>query len=163
MIARNCTQNDLETALQLVNTFYSDNLRFRRLDRDGKGLRFTLTVNRTSIGKGKARTTAPGVRHGYRANKDGSPRRIAAACWHAHGHFFEALLSLAPSARVLSSFRRLGDDGSHGSWISAAGGNWIDGNIGSSMYPLRMSEACDCDDFEADKLTLTIRGEALPI
>jgi hypothetical protein len=28
--------------------------------------------------------------------------------------------------------------------IDTSGGNWQDRNIGSSMYPLYFSEACDC-------------------
>jgi hypothetical protein len=76
MIAHNCTQHDLEVALALVNTYYADNIRFKSLDPNSRGFRFTLTVRQTSIGTGKHKVGAPGVRH-----SSNSSRRIAAACW----------------------------------------------------------------------------------
>jgi hypothetical protein len=165
MIARNCTQHDLEAALEVVNTHYADNIRFKSLDRDGRGFRFTLTVRQTSLGKGASKVSAPGIRRGFHhpwSTRNGSalvPRRIAAACWHVHGHFFDALFTVAPDARIFSSFYKR--DSGNG-WITKDGGNWIDGNIGSMMQPCKMSAACDCDDYQADLTTLAIRGEPVP-
>ena len=150
MIARDCTEQDLQEALRRINETdqynnlygpvgnFNGNIRFKRLDRNGKGFTFTLSVNASTIGKGKAKTTAPGSRINAM-----NGRHIAAACWHAHGRFFHALFDINPKARVFSSFYKRIDGTYHG-WITADGGNWINGQIGSNAYPVMMSEACEC-------------------
>jgi len=150
MIARNCTENDLREALRQINETdnyngrhgpsgnFKGNIDFKRLDRHGKGFVFTLTVKHSTEGKGKEKTSAPGSRINA---IDG--RHICAACWHAHGRFFDALFDIAPDARVFSSFYKRIDGTYHG-WISKEGGNWIDGQIGSMMNPAMMSESCEC-------------------
>jgi hypothetical protein len=137
MIARNVTQDAMETALAVINRDrFEGNIVFKRFDKQGKGFLFTLTVKVTHYGTGKKRIPAPGVRRSW-----GGDRLIPAACWHVHGYFFEELFKIAPGARVYSSFyKRDSGDG----WIDARKGNWIDGNIGSMMQPCRMSEACFC-------------------
>lgn len=120
MIAKNCTVQDLEAALVEVNKRYGGNVIFKRTpEKVGRRYAFTLTV-KSSKGKG--------------GRLSHSGRRIAAACWHVHGHYFEALLSIAPEAEVVSAK----------SVINQRGGNWRDSNIGSQMYPMMYSEACDC-------------------
>jgi hypothetical protein len=137
MIARNITETAMETALAVINRDrFEGNIVFKRFEKKGKGFLFTLTVKETALGKGKDRIAAPGVRHSWH-----SDRKIAAACWHVHGYFFEELFKVEPDARIFSSFyKRDSGDG----WIDARHGNWIDGNIGSMMQPCKMSEACFC-------------------
>jgi len=129
MIARGCEKADLEAALKAVNVIYGGNITFKWLEADGKGWAFTLGV---------VSSKGPGHRRSWNGR-----RRIAAACWHVHGWFFEELFKVAPTAKIWSSFFRRLDDSTSG-WITAEGGNWSDGNIGSMMDPCRYSEACDC-------------------
>lgn len=138
MIARNCTRADLESALSLVNRYYSNNIRFKHLDPKGRGFSFTLTVNATSTGRGRSRVTAPGARLSAYHCSTGRQRRVSAACWHVHGHFFEALFRYAPSAVVRSSWT------GGPCTITASEGNWQDANVGSRFSPMRFSEACEC-------------------
>jgi hypothetical protein len=118
----NATIQELETALKEINKRFDNNIRFKRLENSGRRNTFTLTVYNSK---------KPGGRIGQNG------RHIAAACWHAHGYLFEALLKINPEAFVISggSLR-----------IDINGGNWQDRNIGSIMYPLYYSEACDCNN-----------------
>ena len=87
-----------------------------------------MTVVSSTIGTGKAKVTAPGVSIGPNG------RRIAAACWHVHGDFFDALFAICPDAVVMSM----------GKVITKDGGNWQDWNKGSMMYPKLASACCEC-------------------
>ena len=119
---RNCTQDDLQAALVKVNEKYGGNVIWNRSpERVGRRFRATLKV---------ASSKGAGARRSH------SGRRLASACWHAHGHFFEALFSIAPEAVVKSA----------GNMITRQSGNWQDSNIGSMMQPLMYSRACDCGD-----------------
>lgn len=141
MIARGCTESDLREALRRINETndynerygpsgnFQGNIAFRRLEPQGRGFLFTLRV---------LDSKAPG----HRINAM-TGRHIASACWHAHGRFFSALFDVAPRARVFSSFYKR-DNGEFSGWITREHGNWTDGNIGSVMYPVRMSESCEC-------------------
>jgi len=124
MLAKKCTINDLQTALEKVNQQYDNNIKFRRLDQQGRGVRFTLTVN-SSRGKGA------------RLSVDYANRRrhLAAACWHVHGNFFDCLFGIVPEAEITSN----------GEKITKDYGNWRDWNIGSMMYPMAYSYACECE------------------
>ena len=115
----NATVNQLRDALTEVNERFEGNIRFKTLVPSGKRVSFTLTVN-DSKGKGGRRSH--------------TGRRIAAACWHVHGYFFEALLKIDSEIFITSSIGR----------IDKSGGNWQNRNIGSIMYPMYYSEACDC-------------------
>jgi hypothetical protein len=150
MIARDCTEQDLREALRRINETdicnncygpkgnFENNIRFKKLEPNGKGFTFTLSVYDSSVRRGKEKHSAPGSRINAI-----NGRHIAAACWHAHGRFFHALFDVNPKARVFSSFYKRIDGTYHG-WITADGGNWIDGQIGSNAYPVMMSEACEC-------------------
>lgn len=140
MIARNCSKEDLQLALASVNTRFADNVIFKRLDPNGHGWSFTLTVRST---RGRDRAPLAGVRKS--ASYFNSERLISAACWHVHGYFFDALFVIAPDARIFSSFyRRSASHGFH-EWITRDT-PWKDGQIGSAMCPIMYSEACTCDD-----------------
>ena len=127
MKVKNATIGDLESALRVVNKKYNGNIRFKRLEPNGRGVNFTLTVNSSR---------EPGHRRGFHRYDGKDPRRIAAACWHVHGDFFDSLFEIAPNAIVRSGRDKV---------ITNRGGNWQDWNIGSQMYPLYFSEACDCE------------------
>lgn len=121
MKAKNCTMGNLQDALNQINIKYQGNIRFKSIETKGKQIDFTLTV----IDSHK-----PGHRRGFNG------QRVSAACWHAHGDFFDALIELNPQAVIVSR--------SIDTVIDCNGGNWQDRNIGSQMNPLYFSEACDC-------------------
>lgn len=126
MIVTNATVSDLNHALKTVNGQFDGNLKFRAIDQIGpRRVRFTLTVN-SSRGTGSRISFSPFL----------SQRRVKAACWHAHGHFFDNLFTVRPDAVVRAAGRK----------ITSTQGNWEDRELGSSVYPTRYSEACDCDN-----------------
>lgn len=123
MKARNVTAEQMTVALAKVNKQYRGNIEFETFEANGRGVNFTLRVKDSS---------GPGHRLGF------TGRKMAKACWHAHGHFFEALLAIAPDAEIVSR-------GGPGTKITRNGGNWQDSNIGSQVQPLMFSEACECN------------------
>ena len=140
MIARNCSREDLELALAAVNVKYHDNVKFKRLDPNGRGWTFTLTVRNT---RGKGGASLSGVR---KSESGFNPEKlVSAACWHVHGEFFNALFALAPDARIFSSFYKRSNSQRFEEWITKDT-PWHDGQIGSNAYPTMYSEACTCND-----------------
>ena len=128
MIVKNANMDHFHAALAVVNERYAGNIKFKTLEPKGRRISFTLTVVSSTIGTGKAKVTAPGASIGPNG------RRIAAACWHCHGDFFDALFRVCPDAVVMSL----------GKVITKDGGNWQDWNKGSMMYPKLASECCEC-------------------
>ena len=126
MIAKNCTLLDLDRTLSQVNSKFDDNIKFKRLEMKGKNILFTLTVKDSR---------APGSRTS--ASAFHSNRRVSAACWHVHGYFFEELFKVNPDAIVISGGKKS---------ITKDSGNWKDWQIGSQIYPIMYSEACDCNN-----------------
>jgi hypothetical protein len=59
-------------------------------------------------------------------------RRISAACWHAFGHYLDAL---GDAHVVIPGYRG-----------PACRHCWVDRNIGSQARPFMYSEACDCEE-----------------
>ena len=118
MKAKNTNRNEMEAALAIVNEKYAGNIVWNRFD-DGKTINFTLTVKSSKD-------------PGGRLSPQG--RRVAAACWHVHGDFFDALFSINPDAVIISMGRK----------ITIEAGNWQDRNLGSMMYPFMYSNACEC-------------------
>lgn len=125
MLAKYCTQNELQKALDKVNESFDGNIRFKKMTPNGKSIRFTLTVNSSK---------AKGARRGF------SGRRIAAACWHVHGQFFDVLLNMIQPNAVIKTRSVDVFKCSNGEIVN----NWQDENIGSRYNPLYYSEACDC-------------------
>lgn len=119
MKARYTNRNAMEAALAIVNGKYAGNITWKRFD-DGKTINFTLTVKRSKD-------------PGGRRSREG--RRIAAACWHVHGDFLDALFQVCPDAVIVSMGKK----------ITKEAGNWEDRNIGSAYSPFMYSEACDCN------------------
>ena len=121
MIAKNVPAIGVIHAMQATQLRYSHNLAWkRRPEKDGNRVKFTITVEDTS---GPGGRIAP----------DG--RRIKAACWHAHGHLFDAILAAYPDAEITTQFGK----------ITREGGNWGDRNIGSMVAPFMYSEGCRCE------------------
>ena len=120
MIAKNCTIDDLQKALVEVNRRFDGNIDFREIEQQGRAIRFTLRVKDCK---------APG--HGRSCRG----RRLVTACWHAHGHFFDAVHRINPKAIIVTMYAK----------ITAQGGNWVDWNAGSIMFPHQASQACDCN------------------
>jgi len=124
MIAKNVTKEELEQALDSINVLYDNNVCWNRPpEKKGRGWLFTLRVHSSK---------GPGHRLGY------TGRRMASACWHVHGEFFDALLKINPDA-VITTCRHT---------INSAGGNWADYNIGSQWRTLYASAACECCECE---------------
>lgn len=117
----------IQNALESIQAKYNRNLRFKRFDFDGysrdgrEHYQVTLTVN---LARDKGGT--------YKNN-----RHVAAACWHAHGDFLEAL----PAGTIVRTSPRdrqpieIGKDNV-----------WVDYNVGSLYRPLHASEACHCEE-----------------
>ena len=133
MIVKNVTRQDLQKALDLVNGLFSGNVIWNRapeyIGRDRYGhdkLRLTLRV-KDSRGPG-ARLSIPHLR-------GDKQRHLISACWHVHGHFYDAL---PPEAVIQVSIR----DGMHN---ISPGDRWHDWDCGSRMHPAYMSELCECD------------------
>jgi len=128
MYAKYTTIEELNAALAVVNAEFDSNIRFKRIQAQGRRILFTLTVNDSR---------RPGGRIGH------SGRRVAAACWHVHGKFFDALLEINSTAVIDTSIR----GGKAQIYKTAAGdvaNNWQDFNIGSQFEPMYYSEACEC-------------------
>ena len=123
------TSEDLQKALFEVNKKYEDNIKFNNFKQKAS-MTFLVTLKCKDSKKA-------GHRRGAISNPEDNckGRLLINACWHVHGHFFEQLFKVNPNARV-----RTGKD-----LITIEGGNWQDRNIGSLIYPLWFSEACDCD------------------
>lgn len=116
----------LEKALREVNKRFKGNVAFNRIPESiGKKFRFTLKVKYSQ---------APGHRLGFHRTSTGKQRRLASACWHVHGYFFEEVFKIEPEAFIQAGDKR----------ITAYTGNWEDRNIGSIMNPMYFSEACEC-------------------
>lgn len=114
---------------------YINNLKFKRKPEaiSGNAQRFTLTI--VDSHKAGGRLGQPHSSWTTRTGKPYKQRHIAAACWHAHGDFFDALFAIRPEAMI-----RAGDK-----LITQYQGNWQDWNIGSQLEPFYYSEACKCD------------------
>jgi hypothetical protein len=127
---------ELFAALHKINKEkYSENITMIHFPLNKKGTRFRV---RLSVADSKK----PGARRGMPDN--GKPgRRIKAACWHTHGHFFDALLEYNPDIIIRAGALKIYQD----KGVNGQGGrynNWQDRNIGSMLHPFYFSEACDC-------------------
>jgi hypothetical protein len=139
MIAKNCSVNDLREALKHTNISFDKNVEFKRAPEPrGKHLIFTLKVKDSK---------EAGHRLGF-ANAEGKQRRMASACWHVHGTFFDELLNINPEAIICTGAgnkNQIYSDGKDKNGDSNVIGNWEDFNIGSMAHPMLFSEACECD------------------
>jgi hypothetical protein len=110
----------LKQALDYVNEIFKGNIRMEINEDRGNFLRVRLKVKDSR---------QAGARRGRRG------QRLINACWHVHGYFIDKIFELDPGAIVYSLGKRYTAD----NW------EWEDRNIGSILYPLYFSEACNCD------------------
>lgn len=104
----------------------------RALNLKQSAYRFTLKLGESKV---YHRVSATQTR------KDGTPRKVAAVCWHGHAAFFRRLFELEPTAIVTSS--RMGDvryTADTFELVYPATGEW---NIGSHFAPCAFRDACD--------------------
>jgi len=125
MLIRNVTDADLDNALRLTNEVFRNNIEFFSREYAGRtrqgGNKYDVRLTVKNSG-------GPGGR----LSPSGSGRRVKAACWHAHGDFFD---SLPAEAEIIVS----GEEGIH-----RPGDSWVDRNIGNQVHPLMFSDACNC-------------------
>jgi hypothetical protein len=126
----NVTEKDLKEALARINKKYENNIAFANFQQISKN-RYNVTLRVKDSKKA-------GHRIAYWAYVNGKVRRLPNACWHVHGDFFDTLLDINPNAVIYALNRKIYKKGDE------VIGNWEDWNIGSIMYPLYYSEACEC-------------------
>lgn len=125
MKATYCTVEDLQKALEFINTEYYDN---------------NIVFHSESVLPNKFRLQCKEFKKGHRIHRSYSfegarpDRRSKNACWHVHGYFFDALFDINPNAVIRAGNKK----------ITASEGNWQDWNVGSNMYPVYYSESCNC-------------------
>ncbi len=135
MQIKNVNLDQLTLALAAVNTRFQGNIRWNT-DGDGSPPK-ALNPKRTrySVRLRTSTYNAPGYRRTF------GGKRHPSACWHVHGHFFDALLYIEPRAVIRSGYN---PETGRPIVIARNGGNWTDRNIGSEFRPLYFSQACDC-------------------
>jgi hypothetical protein len=113
-------EHEITDALAQVNDHFSGNVKFKRFDRAGSArtpyFNVTLTVEDSR---------GPGGRWNYDRS-----RRVAAACWHVHGRFIDAL---PEGTKVVALDRTV-----------YPGDEWHDWSVSSSWHPVMISETCEC-------------------
>lgn len=140
---------------RIVNTVsaerYEGNLVMHDEARDLHGkraprIRARVTVRSVGFREGLPPSeTLPGVRRSssvFTLNKDGTRRRVHAACWHAYRDVLTKLFDEYPDAVVRTAFANY--HGKRGFEIHYPDTAYR--NIGSLMYPVEASDACDCED-----------------
>ena len=116
----NANFNQLNEALNCVNQKFENNIKFKAIEQKTKNtIQFTLTV-------------IDSKKPGSRRSAEG--RRIAAACWHVHGYFFEYLFLKYDNIKISAGPLTMKNNND----------NWQDRNIGSNFSPLMFSQACEC-------------------
>lgn len=130
MKVQNVTAEQLRDVVSFVSAIKYDNeLIFERepetLGKHVVWVHFTL---RTTTGR------SPGARRTHQG------RRLAKACWHAHRDVMGRLFNLYPDAELHTALARyVGVDGFLASFQKTG---W--NNIGTSVQPLYLRDACEC-------------------
>lgn len=92
---------------------------------------------------GRFRRNAPPVPYQLirRQYRTGNPHRVSAVCWHGHRDFFRAIFAILPDLKIrtaCATYRGLDHfESTHRS---------TDRNIGSQMFPLYYTDACNCNE-----------------
>ena len=130
---RNATREQIERAMQETNKTFEDNIIFNRFDQTGKN--FNVTLKTKDSHKKGSRLGFP--QYDYATKKIIKPgKHMAVACWHVYGTFFDNLFKENLEIVIISNGEKI---------TSTNGGNWNDRNIGSQVFPLLYSDACECD------------------
>lgn len=128
----------LNQALDMINEKYDNNIEFKRKERisnsRGNGETWAVTLKPINSRGPGGRISATSLIW------DGRVRYVCAACWHAHGDFFDAILYLKPDAVIVAT----GNTRVFKDQDGLTHGNWKDKNIGSYISPLNHSQACLC-------------------
>lgn len=135
MIIRNTNLKELTQALSATNKKYKNNVIFQSIEcktQNGKTWHVRLRVKDSKKAGAKLGYSYPAM---Y-GNEGQKARRTISACWHVHGDFFDALLSINNNAIIKTGK----------SIINIDGGNWRDYNAGSMIYPQYASEQCHCGE-----------------
>lgn len=127
MIIRNATKYDLSRALAMTNAKYGNNVAWNRFTKEGDIFIVTLKVKDS-----KKAGHSLGL---LISEKTGKRRLLSSACWHVHGTFLEALITLNQNITILTAEKVVNKDG----------GNWEDWNAGSVACPVLASERCNCN------------------
>ena len=131
---RYATKDQIEKALQETNTIFDNNVVFNRFSPAGKHFAVTLKTS-DSHGSG-SRLGFPEYNWQTREIvKKG--KHMAIACWHVYGVFFDKLFEQNRDIEIISNGEKI---------TRSNGGNWNDRNIGSQMFPMAYSDACECND-----------------
>jgi hypothetical protein len=142
MIIKNVSRENLESALEMVNLRFANNIAFLKLEPVGRRFRVRLKAQ-NSHGPGgrlavypiKARRSPIDI-----TGRNGKPlqdRHVGnCCCWHVHGYYFEELFKVQPYAVIVSK----------GNTITKYAGNWEDYNAGSSIAEVYASECCHCEE-----------------
>lgn len=76
----------------------------------------------------------------FSTRADGAPRRVSAACWHAHRDVMAAIFARYPDARIRSHAADYRGAEAFAAEHEATA--WA--NVGSLIYPRAFAECCDC-------------------
>lgn len=134
MQAKNVTVEELGKALKNLNIKYNGNIDFKRLDRVGNKIIFTLKVkDRKGLGAALSLSHYLHARKGL--STKGLPKFNGSASWYAHGYFFEELLKINSNAVIESTLK------GESVTIDKNGGNWENPKLGSEYFGyVKMSE-----------------------
>jgi hypothetical protein len=160
MEIRNVYESDIYAALAVVNARYAYNIKIKDIRRlrphckigDKEVWQVTLTVVHAStkiIDSIRPRRvhveTLPGVKirpaYSFRTwgeSHEVRKKRIAAACWHVHGHFMDALPA---DCVILFGVRTVNGKPAKRN----PGDTWYDFQVGSQAAPFMASQCCECN------------------
>jgi hypothetical protein len=131
----------IRAALLAIYDDYNGNVKLKRCDpaggnrAGGENWNVTLTVH-TSKARGAT------VREDHWGKYKLGYKRVAAACWHAYGDFMNAL----PNGTTVISSPMLMGIQPIGPLVVGHDNLWRDYNVGSMMYPMYASDACNCSE-----------------
>ena len=139
MLIWNVDCEDLLAAIKHVSdTYYEGNLCVRyHPEKKGFALQWTLTVE-DSAGPGHRLSVGDRV-----FNPQRKPKRLRAACWHAHYDVMSYLFRLFPDARLTSGRADYHGREDFANEAMATG----EINVGSQLVPVRFDESCECEDW----------------
>jgi hypothetical protein len=138
MLLRNVGAGDIEKALEETNKVFNGNVRIYNARQEGvKKLRYRFQLKVEDSHKEGHRLSQE--HRDYSGNLISKARRMAHACWHVHGVFFDKLLEANPEAVIVVTGNQK---------IDKYGGNWMDRDIGSIRFPMFFSNACECQKDE---------------
>ena len=151
MLVKGATREQILAAVKFAGERFGDNLTVKRLDFAGRTRngadKYTLTITVKS-------SAGPGAR------RSPEGRRIAAACWHAHG----ALIDAMPDGVTVDT-----STGAGGLRTVKPGDKWHDWRIndlpGSVWYYTWASSLCECepsDAYAAGQTSRDARGLNMP-